>query len=147
MYISMPPVPDIDRPSHLQPTTHRNNGSHPNLDPVIEEEDEDTDDDHTLVDLKRKREPSTSQEGAVLPVMNSSLVIPRSLGSPLVSAKPLPLQVVMMMNRQGKSIPQIRECFCWFFLSLIFPSTFFFFISSVLPLQTPSIQSKWLKRE
>jgi hypothetical protein len=34
---------------------------------VTEEEDEDTDDDRTLVDLKTKREPSTSQEGASSP--------------------------------------------------------------------------------
>lgn len=74
--MSMHLLPEIYRSSHLQPSAHqqRQQQSCADLDPVTEEEDEDTDDDRTLADLKRKRGAGTSQEdmsfpcGAIFPV-------------------------------------------------------------------------------
>jgi hypothetical protein len=59
-------MPDIDHPSHLRPSAHQRIVSRPDLD-LVDEEDERTDDDHTLVELKRKRGASTCQEGVSSP--------------------------------------------------------------------------------
>lgn len=53
----------IEHPNHTLPTAHRSFSSRPKIDPVTEEEDEDSDDGCTLSDLKRKRGVSTSQKG------------------------------------------------------------------------------------
>jgi hypothetical protein len=61
-------MPEIEHPSHLKPSAHqKKQEQHPDLDPLIEDEDEGTDDDCTLADLKRKRRASTSKEGACSP--------------------------------------------------------------------------------
>jgi hypothetical protein len=56
VYISMPPMPDIDRPSHLMPSTH----------PLAiaasseEEEGDETDDDRTLAKVIKGKSMKTS---------------------------------------------------------------------------------------
>jgi hypothetical protein len=54
-------MPDIECPRHTLLTAHWNIFSHPDADPVMEEEDNNSDDGHTLSDLKRKRGMTTSQ--------------------------------------------------------------------------------------
>lgn len=67
MYKSMPPMLDIEHPHHTLPTAHQNISSHPDLDPVMEEEDDDSDDGCILSDLKRKRGMATSQVNMTSP--------------------------------------------------------------------------------
>jgi hypothetical protein len=81
----MPPLLEIERPSHLQPSTQQlQQQSRPDIDPLIEEENEDSDDDRTLADLKRKRGGDTSQEGASSP---SGELSPSHRKKPRVTAR------------------------------------------------------------
>jgi hypothetical protein len=56
VYRSMPPMPDIERPSHLMP-------SRPPVVSISEEDSESTDDAHTLADVMKGKKVKTSQEG------------------------------------------------------------------------------------
>jgi hypothetical protein len=100
LYRSSPPLPEIEHPDHLQPSAyqlHRINP--PPIDPVTDE-DNDTDDDVTLVDFLKKSSMSTAQ---ACKVVNSYPATSRSQGSPPGSVRQLLLQPTMM-NCQGECI-------------------------------------------
>jgi hypothetical protein len=64
VYRSMPPMLDIDRPSHMMPSAFRApKTSRPTIDPISGEEDEGTDDDRTLAEVIKGKRKRTSQEG------------------------------------------------------------------------------------
>jgi hypothetical protein len=56
VYRSMPPMPDIDRLSHLML-------SRPTIDSEGREDDEGTDDDRILAEVTKGKKTKTSQEG------------------------------------------------------------------------------------
>lgn len=60
-------MPDIDRPSHTLPSAHQKIASRLDVDPVTEEDVEDTDDGRTLADFKWKRDAGASQRGTSSP--------------------------------------------------------------------------------
>jgi hypothetical protein len=59
-------MPDIDRPSHLWPRVHYRVAFVVDIEEVADKEGG-SDDDRTMVDLKRKRESGTSKGGASSP--------------------------------------------------------------------------------
>jgi hypothetical protein len=63
VYRSMPPMPNIDHPSYLMPSTH------PLVIAAISEEEEgdETDDDRTLAEVIKGNSMKTSKEGASSP--------------------------------------------------------------------------------
>jgi hypothetical protein len=67
-------MPDIERPRHTLPTTRQNIFSHLDADPVTEEEDNASDDGHTLSDLKRKRGIRHGDEIFPAPPKNARMV-------------------------------------------------------------------------
>jgi hypothetical protein len=57
----------MDRPDHLKPSAYELPRIHPSYDPLIDKEDDDTDDDLTLADLQKNSSTSTSQDDMTLP--------------------------------------------------------------------------------
>jgi hypothetical protein len=79
----MPPIPDIDRPNYLVPSEFQAlRISRPTIDPVSGEENEGTDDDHTLVEMMKNKKTKTSQEGANSP---SGDLSPSHLNKPRIT--------------------------------------------------------------
>jgi hypothetical protein len=63
LYRISPPIPKIERSTHLKPSTHQPAViSRPAHNPVSGEKDEGTDDDRTLAELQKRKGTSTSQE-------------------------------------------------------------------------------------
>lgn len=61
-------MPDIDRPNYLVPSEFQAlRISWPTIYPVSGEENEGTDDDHTLAEMMKNKKTKTSQEGANSP--------------------------------------------------------------------------------
>lgn len=85
---------DIDHPSHMLPRVHQPIRPSADIEGVVEE-DESTNDDQTLADLKMKRGAGTSQGTQILPVVDPSPILQRSLGRPRGSIKPSSLRTMM----------------------------------------------------
>jgi hypothetical protein len=92
-------MPDIDRPSHLMPSTH----------PLAiaasseEEEGDETDDDRTLAKVIKGKSMKNSQEGARSMVVIFCQVTQRNHGLLPERAGQALRRVVMMKKHSGKS--------------------------------------------
>jgi hypothetical protein len=68
LYRSSPPLPEIEHLGNLKPSAyHPHRIKHRSINPVIDDEGDDTDDDLTLVDFLKKSSMSIAQEDTSLP--------------------------------------------------------------------------------